>query len=50
MLGLAAVTLVSVYLSAETFREKLTEAPTASPAADGVSEPSSRSPSPVPPR
>ncbi|MCP3142310.1 MFS transporter [Pyxidicoccus xibeiensis] len=50
MLGLAAVTLVSVYLSAETFREQLTEAPAASPGEDALSEPSSRSPSPVPPR
>ncbi|AKQ66192.1 Permease of the major facilitator superfamily [Myxococcus hansupus] len=46
MLALAAVTLVSVYLSAETFRERLTEAP----GPEGVSAPSSHSPSPAPPR
>jgi hypothetical protein len=48
---LAVITLVSVWLSAETFREELAEAP--SPASSGdtaLSEPSSRSPSPVPPR
>ncbi|WP_257447962.1 MFS transporter [Archangium lipolyticum] len=35
MVGLALVTLVSVYLSAETFREKLSEAPAPAPA-DGA--------------
>lgn len=51
MVALAVVTLVSVWLSAETFREQLTEEPSASPLADAaLSEPSSRSPSPVPPR
>ncbi|WP_164018151.1 MFS transporter [Pyxidicoccus trucidator] len=50
MVALAVITLVSVYLSAETFRENLTEAPPTSPGPDVLSEPSSRSPSPVPPR
>jgi MFS transporter, MHS family, shikimate and dehydroshikimate transport protein len=47
MVALAVVTLVSIWLSAETFREQLTEAPAAP---DAVSEPSSRSPSPAPHR
>jgi MFS family permease len=47
MVVLAVVTLVSVYLSAETFREELAEVPSASPGGDGLSEPSSRSPSPA---
>ena len=46
MLALAAVTLVSVYLSAETFREQLTEAPVP----EDVSAPSSHNPSPAQPR
>jgi metabolite-proton symporter len=48
MVAMAVVTLVSVWLSAETFREQLTEAP-ATPE-DAVSGPSSRSPSPAPHR
>ncbi|NTX36663.1 MHS family MFS transporter [Myxococcus sp. CA033] len=44
MVALAVVTLVSVWLSAETYRAQLTEAP---PTGDALSEPSSRSPSPA---
>ncbi|MFP2959320.1 MFS transporter [Myxococcus sp. 1LA] len=50
MVALALITLVSVYLSAETFREQLTETPPGDPAPDSLSEPSSRSPSPAQPR
>ncbi|WIG97372.1 MFS transporter [Myxococcus sp. SDU36] len=50
MVALAVITLVSVYLSAETFREQLTEAPPGSPAPDALSAPSSHSPSPAPPQ
>ncbi|TQF11652.1 MHS family MFS transporter [Myxococcus llanfairpwllgwyngyllgogerychwyrndrobwllllantysiliogogogochensis] len=44
MVALAVVTLVSVWLSAETYRAQLTETP---PTGDSLSEPSSRSPSPA---
>ncbi|NVJ25754.1 MULTISPECIES: MFS transporter [Myxococcus] len=44
MVSLAVVTLVSVWLSAETYRAHLTDAP---PAGDALSEPSSHSPSPA---
>jgi len=44
MVALAVVTLVSVWLSAETYRAHLTDAP---PAGAALSEPSSHSPSPA---
>jgi MHS family shikimate/dehydroshikimate transporter-like MFS transporter len=51
MVVLSVITLVSVWLSAETFRGELTEAPAPASSGEGaLSEPSSRSPSPVPPR